>query len=71
MQEQPLYVRLAREVEIPLEVPYAIRVAVCLRYVTVRQLPPQFVEEEESGDEQQFADEGRSGSGVRLPCRGP
>ena len=32
-------------------------------------LPAEFVDEEESGDEKELADEGRSGRCVRLPLR--
>ncbi|GGV74417.1 hypothetical protein GCM10015535_03180 [Streptomyces gelaticus] len=45
-------------------------VAIRLVHMTVRDLAAELVDHEESDDQKQFADEGRSGRTVRLPiCR--
>ena len=58
---------LAGQVQGAFGVPDVVGVAEGLTGVAVGELPAEFVDEEESDDEEQLADEGRSGRCVRLP----
>ena len=70
VQQRALYGALARQVHGPFEVPDMSGVAVRLLDVTARGLAAELVDREESYDEKELADEGRSGRSVRLPICG-
>lgn len=70
VQQQPLDRALAGKVQGAFEVPYVPRVAERLLDMTVGGLAAELVGQEESGHEKELADEGRSGTYVRLLVRG-
>ncbi|CAM5694445.1 hypothetical protein SALBM135S_10167 [Streptomyces alboniger] len=69
VQQEVLHGALAGQAQGPLGVPHVVRVAEGLAGVSVGELPAELVDEEESYDEEELADEGRSGRCVRLPDR--
>ncbi len=67
VQQDGLHEALAGQVDGAFRVPHLVRVAEGLAGVPVGELPAEFVDEEESRDEEEFADErGPPGGGPRL-----